>query len=529
MKTLFAPLLTLLIATALTAQRNYSEAIALGDKAFKAENYQNAIDYYFAAEAFDPNQKQAVQQKINIVFKRITALQREAEAAKQAAIDAEQKAQKALAQLKAEQAKTLAAQANTQAALDNADSLNRKNQKLIDAFYFYDNKYTVAYKHGVYGFIDTEGDIIIDYKYEKAANFDETGYARVSSWGRSFLIDTLGNEYRVAYSPRNEYGDTILAHLGTSYMDTSILAVDLRRKHLDKFPIEIIKYRNLRVLILNGEEDSNNLNTLPSSINKLEKLESIHLKDCQLDSLPEKVFSTMILKYLDISFNPLKDVNFLQKTDLKNLLLLNMSHNYRLLNVDGLRNTNLSSLQLLDLSYNYLMKNIDGLRGIKFYKLETLYLNNNVNLANIDSLQETHFPSLKLLDISNNNLLENLNGLHGANLHRLKELNISHNDSLVNINGLSQIVSPNLEELRLSWNLCITSLSALSFMYLPELKRFSLQGNENLTDISALHTIKASAGLRINLRGCPKITEAQLQALKAAQPSFMIRSDYGDF
>ena len=63
------------------AQRTCDEALTLGDSALKKQEYRKAIDFYFAAEAFDPARKDLVQQKINHVFDQITRLKEDADKA----------------------------------------------------------------------------------------------------------------------------------------------------------------------------------------------------------------------------------------------------------------------------------------------------------------------------------------------------------------------------------------------------------------------------------------------------------------
>ena len=47
------------------AQSTYQEAIAAGDQAFRKGDFRAAINYYFAAEAFDPSKKTVVKSAKN--------------------------------------------------------------------------------------------------------------------------------------------------------------------------------------------------------------------------------------------------------------------------------------------------------------------------------------------------------------------------------------------------------------------------------------------------------------------------------
>lgn len=114
-------LITILFSCQLAfGQRTYEEAVELGDNAFESQNYDEAINYYFAAEAFDPSKGTLMKEKVNLVFARIKKLRDEAEAAKKA--------------IEAEKARV--------------DSFNNMYAKLIDDFAF------AAYKSDKYKFND---------------------------------------------------------------------------------------------------------------------------------------------------------------------------------------------------------------------------------------------------------------------------------------------------------------------------------------------------------------------------------------
>jgi len=62
----------------LIAQSNYIEAIERGDVAFAKEDFQKALEYYFAAEAFDETKKVEVQRKISDVLLKVDAIKNQA-------------------------------------------------------------------------------------------------------------------------------------------------------------------------------------------------------------------------------------------------------------------------------------------------------------------------------------------------------------------------------------------------------------------------------------------------------------------
>ena len=104
-------LIVLALPLLVTAQRNYAEAIQQGDAAFAKGEYKNAINKYFAAEAFDPSKKEVVKRKVNVVFDKIEVLRKEAD--------------EALKQVKKEQTATKTALDKLEKALTDIRTKNR--------------------------------------------------------------------------------------------------------------------------------------------------------------------------------------------------------------------------------------------------------------------------------------------------------------------------------------------------------------------------------------------------------------------
>ncbi|MEI7587488.1 hypothetical protein, partial [Runella sp.] len=121
---------------------------------------------------------------------------------------AKEMADNTLHQLKNEQEKTKLALLETEKAKAQTDSALQKAQKLIDAFYFYDGKFALAYGNkdynNVFYFIDKNGNEVTKLgRWKKAEQFDERGFAKVKMEQdltlQDYLLDSLGNIYRVAY------------------------------------------------------------------------------------------------------------------------------------------------------------------------------------------------------------------------------------------------------------------------------------------------------------------------------------------
>ena len=78
MSRIFFILFCIIFFIAAKAQNNYAEAISQGDEAFKEGQYKLAINKYFAAEAFDPDKKDVVKEKVRLTFDKIEALRQDA-------------------------------------------------------------------------------------------------------------------------------------------------------------------------------------------------------------------------------------------------------------------------------------------------------------------------------------------------------------------------------------------------------------------------------------------------------------------
>ena len=122
-----------------------------------------------------------------------------------------------------------------------------KNQKIIDQFYFYADRFALAqHKEGdinKYGFIDKNGDTPIPFDYDYALPFDDQGYAKVGIADINlrttityYLIDTTNTRYLLA---------TYIAQL-----NPQTEALDLHHQDLKKLPAKVCKYPNLKILLL---------------------------------------------------------------------------------------------------------------------------------------------------------------------------------------------------------------------------------------------------------------------------------------
>lgn len=71
---------------------------------------------------------------------------------------------------------------------------NKEGKELKNTEVYPNNKLFVAVKDGKYGFIDKEGNVIVDYKYDKAFEFNGYGFATIKKDGKWGAINEQGQE-----------------------------------------------------------------------------------------------------------------------------------------------------------------------------------------------------------------------------------------------------------------------------------------------------------------------------------------------
>jgi len=188
-----------------------------------------------------------------------------------------------------------------------ADSLNLKNKKLIEAFYFYDGKLALACKQlnsngsKRFGFVNKYGDDIIKYKYFKAEQFDYTGYLN--------NLTFLNLSYNQLKNLPVEIGNL-----------NNLTTLDLLKNHLTDLPVEIENLNNLTYLSL----WKNQLVILPPEIGNLSNLTALHLAYNEMSILPDEITNLKNLTYLTLDSNKLTklpieigNLNSLNKLELR--------------------------------------------------------------------------------------------------------------------------------------------------------------------------------------------------------------------
>lgn len=313
----------------LSAQKcpEYDRLMREGDSAFNQQNYEWAINRYSVAILHCQDKSEEIQDKIIEVFKkiedvknaaikneqkaataekaareaqlnaeeqkRIALLEKEkAEVAEKKAKEAQARAEKQEQIAKSEKEKVELARDSTKKLSDELAVEKRRSRRILDAekealerfintscFHEGNKSDSLRILGGkekfnrlYYGFMNRDGDFIIPPIYTYATMFDETGYAKVELNNNNYLLDISGKPYSVAYNIEN--------------LTSEIIALDLRNKQLTKFPPEILKHQQLKILLLSGNPFKN----IPPKI--YEKLDLITFDiDENLDALAKSHIS----------------------------------------------------------------------------------------------------------------------------------------------------------------------------------------------------------------------------------------------
>jgi Leucine-rich repeat (LRR) protein len=404
----------------------------------------------------------------------------------------------------------------------------KKAEKIIDAFYFYDDKYALANKDKKFYFINKEGNEVLHLgRWDKAENFDEnTGFAKVTSISKPDSVpshrsdnstqlgnkideisdsslaskqssdltansskDTRNIDNRIDYLI-NEYGEKYRVCFELQDLNDDIRAIDLRGKQFDKFPAEIFKYTNLQVLIIDGEENKeNNFKTISDEIANLEDLEYIYMGFCRIEDFPKIYNSKKKIKSLTLSSNKIDYIPddffianpFLKFLNLnKNLLTVIPDNISKLKNIETLaiggnplnkiseelwNLQNLKTLALWETNLRYIPKQIKNL-----FKLEKLYLSKN-DIGHIP-LEFFCLKELVELDLGDNRIRTISKSI--GKLAKLKKLNLTNNSDLSELPETIYNLS-DIEEINLT-NANLTVLSK-SIYKLKKLRILALGGN----------------------------------------------------
>ena len=270
-------------------------------------------------------------------------------------------------------------------------------ENIINAFYFYDGKFALAYKNKKYGFIDKTENIKIEYKYTEALPFNwRTGLSKVKRDNKYFLIDTIGTEYLLAEN--------------VNELTSKTEALDLSYQYLTEIPDTVFNFTQLKILLLND----NKLTSLPREIENLTNLTYLNLWASQFASLSSEIGNLTNLTYLNIGMcNLISLPKEIEK--LTNLTELNIE--FTQLTSLPIEIGNLTNLTKLNLESNKLTSLPSEIGNL--FNLTELNLENNQLTSlpsEIGSL--TNLTELYLVDNQLTSLLKEIE--HLTNLNYLK-------------------------------------------------------------------------------------------------------------
>ena len=403
MKILLLLLLVPILAFSQDCMSDYKALMKEADKlAHQSKpDYQGALNTYDAASlaAKDCGQDKSTEIKkaISDLFTQIDNQRKEAEKAKK-------KIETTLRLLKKEKKNAEVAQKAATDALEQVDEEHKRNKKIVDAFYFHEGKFALAYKNGRYGFIDRNGDPSIPYHYSEASPFSPvTGYAKVKKSGVPYLLDVNQREY------------TFAEDLATiKNRQRRVQAFEYNNRRSGAFPLPVLAKTELQILLYL----SNDLEELPEDIDRLQRLQEVNLSDNLLRNLPERFCNLKNLQRLRINRNKLGS---LPSTlgQLEDLEALEVNHN-------EIAELPQNIGQLSKLKKLYLFENkISQLPAsfIQLVNLEKLLLADNALTALPEDISK--LQNLQLLSLSRNQLTSIPKSI--AQLKQLKMLRLEGN------------------------------------------------------------------------------------------------------
>ena len=235
-----------------------------------------------------------------------------------------------------------------QLSRDSLKMVNLLKQKIVDAFYFYNNRYALAFKQGRYGFVNMAGDTLIGYKFSEATPFGQKyGYAQVkadhiSGKAKEYLLDTTKALYPLARSIRQLTIDPTCEALITTlrngadvkniignkqlkilfvepnYRDNSVLSrrligrlrllpqlesVSFTNNGLTSFPRGFLELDNVITVNLSGNQIAEIASFQVNGMCRLQKIAKLDLSNNQLRTLPEDVKMLTTLRYVNLEGN----------------------------------------------------------------------------------------------------------------------------------------------------------------------------------------------------------------------------------
>ena len=391
----------------------YDIAIKEGNKELEKKRYSKALDQFQDAQTAARgcnNVTDTPALRIKEVFKAIEGERKRADSASKVARTA--------------QIATAKEAEKTRAALGKTDIANKKANSLIKSFYYYDDRFAVAFRRNTnkFYFINNEGFKVDKFdEWDAAEQFDSWGFARVKRGSQPYLLDTLGNVYKCqnkdivsGFIEVVDVQDRALKNFPDSLIKKTTRIINVANNDIDKFPEKLKDHKKLLTLILSD----NDLDSITGDIiGSIDSLKILDLSDNQLTGIPKEIGSLKNLVSLNISHNAVQNLP-IEIEKLSSLQELDISGNdFKSIAPDL---SNLPALKILDLSGNHLTGLPEGFD--KLYSLERLMFKNNF-LSTFSASEK--LKNLKVLDLSVNKLTTFPSTI--ANLITLTEIDLSGN------------------------------------------------------------------------------------------------------
>ena len=179
------------------------------------------------------------------------------------------------------------------------------------------------------------------------------------------------------------------------------------------------------------------------------------------------------LDKLNLASNLVKDLEIFKNVPFKNLTYLNISDNQINDEKSFLNKINLPNLLVLDLSHNNI-SDISGLISNQYQNIQMLNLGKNY-INNIEMLSRAYFIDLRILLLYDNQISDII-VLNSTPLSTLSYLNLSYNE-ISDINVFNNVPFSNLEKLDLSGNI-ISNIDPLLKMPILNLRELYIKNNK---------------------------------------------------
>lgn len=469
----------------------FTQLIKDGERKLKKDSIRQAINLFSTAMTYCPDSAEVAGKKILEAFDKIEGLKKEAETAFKEAKKSKEE---------------------TQIALNKAN-------RLINAFYFYEDKYALAYgdmfnadEDEYFYFIDKNGTPALHLRgWERAEQFDSRGFSKVKTdYNDDFegdcLLDISGRVYRVAY------------HVDS--LNDDITALDLSGQNLMQIPTKVFEYDSLKVLLL----DNNKLDSISDSLSMLKKLIVLNLGSNSLTVLPAALSQLENLEILDLSNNDIKspisaiaDLTKLKALNLRSALHKNIYEKETIaIPIDKL--VNLDKLNLTELNLSKLPTGIGQLKNLT--DLDLTY--NDIDDVEFEKISQ--LTKLTKLDMAYNELrylppsIGKLKALNSLNLHSNNLRNIpSEIGNLIKLKKLDLFSNDSLHYLPISFsklqNLVELDLGECGIKEVPEalyalrnIQKLDLSDNDNIEISSKISQLQNLTHLIIygaNLKKLP--------------------------